>query len=223
MIEGITIVGDVIRPDGNGRPGGTDRPATWLYNAIKRPIQLASRLPVEVITASNSGIGPWIERSRPREAAALDWASAYQALPDGDPTQDLLSRRLHHRFCVGYELPPYFIRVLDRARIPWIDIRLHPVRFLDDLLFAVRAAHAETRAALLPISIAESEVIVTAGLREAMCQFISDATVPAGTLIVVGQRPMDSSQIVARRRDRRHLCSLSGCRIETASVAGPAA
>jgi hypothetical protein len=76
---------------------------------------------------------------------------------------------------------------------------VHPVRFLDDLLFAVRSGTAETQAALLPMSVAESEVIITAGLREAMCQLISEAAVPPDTLIVAGQRPMDSSQIVRGR------------------------
>ena len=37
--------------------------------------------------------------------------------------------------------------------------------------------------------------MVTAGLREAMCHMISEATVPSNTLIVLGQRPLDCSQI----------------------------
>ncbi len=46
------------------------------------------------------------------------------------------------------------------------------------------------------MAVRESEVIVTAGLREAMCHMISAATVPSDTLLVVGQRPLDCSQIV---------------------------
>ena len=196
VIQGITIVGDIIRPDGNGRPGGTDRPVTWLFNALKRPVHLATRLPVTLVTAAGCpDIAAWLDRARRPEGAALHWASLYAALPDGSGAEHLLLRHLQDRFCIGYELPPYLIRTLERAGIPWIDIRLHPVRFLDDLLFAIRAGLPETQAAMPPLSMAESEVIVTAGLREAMCQLISEATVPPDTLIVVGQRPMDSSQI----------------------------
>jgi hypothetical protein len=36
-------------------------------------------------------------------------------------------------------------------------------------------------------------------LREAMCRFISEANVPANTLLVAGQRPFDSTQIVGGR------------------------
>ena len=33
VIEGAIVVGDLLRPDGSGRPGGTDRPTLWLWNA----------------------------------------------------------------------------------------------------------------------------------------------------------------------------------------------
>jgi len=200
MIRGITIVGDVIRPDGQGRPGGNDRPITWLFNAVKRPVQHASRLPVDLMTATGTaGIALMLDQSRPPELAALHWASVYQSLPQGDAMAETLLRRLENQFCIGYEMPGFLIGMLDRASIPWIDIRLHPVRFLDDLLFAVRSADPGTQAALLPIAVAESQALVTAGLLEAMGQLISDATVPSGTLIVAGQRPMDSSQIIEGR------------------------
>ncbi len=46
------------------------------------------------------------------------------------------------------------------------------------------------------MAVLESEVIVTAGLREAMCRFISESRVPDNTLLVAGQRRFDSTQIV---------------------------
>jgi hypothetical protein len=210
MIRGITVIGDIVRPDGKGRPGGTDRATTWLFNAVKRPIHLACGWPVELVTAAcHDGIRSCLESSRAPSDAALYWALVYQDLPAGSGIDALIARCLSGKVCVGYELPPYLPRCLDRLGIPWIDIRLHPVRFLDDLLFAVRASEPATQAALIDMSLCESEVIVTAGLREAMGQLISAAAVPPSTLIVVGQRPMDCSQIVngqffdARRHEAR--------------------
>lgn len=100
------------------------------------------------------------------------------------------------RFCVGYELPPSLVAGLDAAGMPYVDVRIHPVRLLDDLLFAVRAPHADTRPALLGMALAESEVVVTAGPREAMCQMITGSNLPDDTLLVLGQRPMDATQIM---------------------------
>ena len=190
MIDGAVVVGDLLRPDGSGRPGGTDRPTIWLWNAIKRQIYLACGLPSEVLTTA--ALTAWIETLRPQAEADAYWASVHERFPSAAP----ITQHLRQRFCVGYELPPWLTRVLDAQGVPYIDLRLHPVRFLDDLLFAVRASHPDTQAALLAMAVHESEVIATAGLREAMCRFISEANVPDNTLLVAGQRRFDSTQIV---------------------------
>lgn len=190
MIEGAIVVGDLLRPDGSGRPGGIDRPTLWLWNAIKRQIWLASGLPSEALTAA--ALTTWIETLRPPAAADMYWASVHDRLPFAEPIIELLRRR----FCIGYEMPPWLIRLLDEHAVPYIDLRLHPVRFLDDLLFAARASVPDTQAALLSMAVQESEVVATAGLREATCRFISDARVPDNTLLVAGQRRFDSTQIV---------------------------
>jgi hypothetical protein len=190
MILGAVVVGDVLRPDGSGRPGGTDRPTLWLWNAIKRQIYLASGLPSEALTSV--ALTGWVEGLRPQAEADAYWASAHDRLP----SPDRILERLHQQFCIGYEMPPWLVQLLNQHALPYIDLRIHPVRFLDDLLFAARASVPETQAALLPMTVQESEVFATAGLREAMCRFISEARVPDNTLLVVGQRRFDSTQIV---------------------------
>ncbi len=197
MIEAVAVVGDLLRPDGKGRPGGVDRPTLWLFNAIKRQIHLAAGLPVEpLITACMPELRGCLDALRPPEAADTYWASVYAGLAASDPLAPLVTERLHRRFCVGYELPPWLVRLLDDGRVPYLDLRLHPVRFMDDLMFAARSPRLDTQAALFSLAVNETEVIATAGLREAMCQFISEARVPDDTLLVVGQRPFDSSQII---------------------------
>jgi hypothetical protein len=197
MIHGITVIGDVMRPDGSGRPGGVDNATVWMFDAVKRQVKLAGNLPIEVLTAANiPGMHGWLATQRQPESAHRHWASHYQSLARCVELDLLLTDRLRRRFCIGYEMPPWLRHMLDTLEVPYIDIRVHPVRFLDDLIFAARASHPATREALLTMAVSESEVIVTAGLREAMCHMISAATLPSGTLIVIGQRPLDCSQIV---------------------------
>jgi hypothetical protein len=190
VIRGAIVVGDLLRPDGKGRPGGTDRPTLWLWNAIKRQIHLASGLPSEALTTA--ALAGWIEALRPQSEADAYWASVHDRLPSFERIVD----QLRGRFCIGYEMPPWLVHLLDQHAIPYVDLRLHPVRFLDDLLFAARASAPETQAALVSLAVQESEVFATAGLREAMCRFISDARVPDNTLLVIGQRRFDSTQII---------------------------
>lgn len=197
MIQGAIVVGDLLRPDVSGRPGGADRQTLWLWNAIKRQLHLACRLPVERLTTTDvPALCGWIESLRSPADADAYWASIYHRLPCAESLDRLVTERLRRRFCVGYELPPWLVRLLEAHAVPYIDLRLHPVRFMDDLLFAVRASCPDTQAELLSMAVAESEVLATAGLREAMCRYISEARVPDDTLMVVGQRRFDSTQIV---------------------------
>ncbi len=197
MIEGAIVVGDLLRPDVTGRPGGTDRQTLWLWNAIKRQLHLACGLPVERLTAGDApALRGWIESLRSPANADAYWASAYQGLPSTEPLDRLVIQRLRARFCVGYELPPWLERLLEAHAVPYVDLRLHPIRFMDDLLFAARASCPDTQAAMLAMAVSESEVLATAGLCEAMCQYISEARVPDDTLMVVGQRRFDSTQII---------------------------
>jgi hypothetical protein len=146
--------------------------------------------------ATSAPLHQWIESLRRPVDADPYWASIHAYMPWSAPLEQHILERLRRRFCVGYEMPPWLARLLDEQAIPYVDIRLHPVRFMDDLMFAVRASGIETQATLTPMAVLESEVIVTAGLREAMCRFISESRVPDNTLLVAGQRRFDSTQIV---------------------------
>jgi hypothetical protein len=192
MIERVIVVGDLLRPNGDGSPGGADRSSAWLHDAIKRQVHLAAGCIVKPLSVFPA-LHDWLEAERPAVAADRFWAASYHRAPV--TAENLIIPHLQSSFVVGYELPPWLIGLLDRLRTPYVDFRIHPVRFLDDLLFAVRSPRPETQAALLDMAVPEAEVIATAGLREAMCRYISDARVPPNTLLVAGQRRFDSTQI----------------------------
>jgi hypothetical protein len=197
VIEGVIVIGDLFRPDGGGLPGGADRMTLWLWNAVKRSVYLAAGLATEVVTTANSpALRQWIGSLRAQSDADPFWASIHAGVARSAPLDELILGRLQRRFCIGYEMPPWLVRLLNDNAVPYVDIRLHPIRFMDDLMFAVRASRPETQPALQPMAVMESEVVVIAGLREAMCRFISEARVPDNTLLVAGQRQFDSTQIV---------------------------
>jgi hypothetical protein len=197
MTADVIVVGDLMRPQGDGTPGEVDRITQWLCTAVRPAIGLAANLPVAALTTDNTpDLRGWIDSLRAPRDADRYWASVHDRLPASLALERLLLQRLRGRFCIGYEMPPWLVRLLDEHDVAYIDLRLHPVRFMDDLMFAARAALPQTQAALLSLAVMESEVFVTAGLREAMCRLISEARVPEGTLLVAGQRRFDSTQIV---------------------------
>lgn len=199
-VQAVVVMNDFVRPDRGGHPGEGDRSAVWLFDAIKRQIAAATPLAVRLLTAHDCpDLRAWVEAQRPAEQADEFWAACYEALP-ADPALDVaLARRVAGNFVVGCEMPPYLLRLLAAHQVPYLDIRIHPVRFLDDLLFAVHASESGTQAALHQIALSEDIVLAGAGLVEAMCRYTANCTLPPDTLLVLGQRTMDSSQIVGGR------------------------
>ena len=65
-LRGIVVLGDFLRPDSQGNPGGTDRPTRWLFNAVRRQIRLAAGLPVSLVTPSELPVmAGWLADERP--------------------------------------------------------------------------------------------------------------------------------------------------------------
>lgn len=200
MRLGVTVTGDFVRSDANGRPGEGDRSIVWLFDAIKRQVARACGLPVHLLTARTcAALSGWVEDARPADQADAWWAATYDDLPMDAALEHALLPRLEGQFVVGNEFPPYLMRLLDRLGVPYLDLRIHPVRFLDDLLLAAHASDTGTQEAMLAMAVPEDTVFATAGLVQAMCRYSIDCTLPAGTLLVVGQRTMDFTQIVGGR------------------------
>ena len=199
-LSGVTVLCDLLRPDGHGNPGGVDRSAAWLCRAVRHQIRLAAGLDTQLLAPTTvPELHAWLTGLRPADQADALWAARFAALPDGpawQPIERLVLARLRRQFCLGYELPPWLRHLLDEHEIPYLDVRWHPVRFLDDLMFAVRASCPQTQAALSGIAVPESRAAIGAGLIEAMGGMISAATLPQDTLVVLGQMPCDSTQIV---------------------------
>lgn len=200
MLRGITVLGDFVRSDANGRPGEGDRSIVWLFDAVKRQIARAGDLPVHLLTARTCAeLHGWVEAARPAEQADAWWAATFDELPMDGVLEQALLPRLQGQFVVGNDLPPYLLRLLQQLAVPYLDLRIHPVRFLDDLLFAARASDAATRDRLRDMAVPEDVVFAGAGLVEAMCRYTADCSLPNGTLLVIGQRTMDSTQIIGGR------------------------
>ena len=214
-LHGVTVLGDVLRPNPEGMPGGVDGQIGWLHLVLRHTVQAACGLAPKLLSPSSCPtLHGLITAERSPAAAPSYWAARHGRMLPRSPIRDLLEEQLTGQFCIGYELPPYLVRLLDTLRVPYIDLRVHPVRFLDDLLFAARPSSARMDATLADWAVPRSVALNSAGLHEAAARLRPRLACGPGALLVLGQRPTDATQIAgdgffdaaAIREKLRRLC-----------------
>ncbi len=217
-VAGVTILGDVLRPNPEGEPGGVDGQIAWLHLAVRRQIESACGMAPTLLSATECpALRDWIAAQRSPEDAADYWAARHDWVSPFGSVRDLLEPCLAGQFCVGYELPPYLTRLLDAMGLPYLDLRIHPVRFLDDLLFAARASDPRVAVCLATWAVPRDLASAGAGLHEAAARLHRRSARKPGALLVVGQHPNDSTQIAegaffdaaAKRAEIGRLCMAS--------------
>ena len=148
---------------------------------------------------------------RPPSASALpqgpetQWLSEFNTLsPD---SQRLLAGYLDpSALHICYEASPALLQFLDSKGITYVDLRLSPVRFLPDVILAMRSNSPQVNAALARIGLQRHEITVEAVKLSASFRH-RDRYTPQGNIprhpgtqmVVVGQTSSDASIIQGNR------------------------
>lgn len=109
---------------------------------------------------------------------------------------DHLSELFSGALIIGFELPPFLIQFFDARRIPYIDVILGPLRFFPDLVPAMRSNVPAVVSTLKNEVLSEHEIRIVAGCRKAYFAKRKLDVFEEGTVLLVGQVPHDTSQIV---------------------------
>jgi hypothetical protein len=122
------------------------------------------------------------------------WSALHQQLPQ--PAEDYLAALLPpDSLVIGAELPPWLRGLLDRRELPWLDLRLAPMRFGVDLHLALATSDPRLHAAARPWAISAAEVLTEACLRSAQvrlqCRQTAAAEPVDDLLVWVGQAEDD--------------------------------
>lgn len=97
---------------------------------------------------------------------------------------------------VGYEMPDHLLRILDRAGIAVVDVILHPVRFLDDLVFALRTNRADIHGLLMRHALAPDVAVLQAGFIKSKAAWMRPpVALRPGAALVLGQVADDRAAV----------------------------
>ena len=124
------------------------------------------------------------------------WASKYFGC---DESISYLSDRmgfLKDSLVVGFELSPLIAKSLTRAKIPYIDLTIHAIRFLPDYIFGIRSNVPEIqeriKSCIIPPECISSHVAISKG-RSA--RVYRNRKIDPGSVVFLGQIDIDSSLI----------------------------
>jgi len=197
----VVITGDVLRANANGTP---NQPLNirWLYNLLHYPISRAlGSAKLEIVIWDDEGT---LDGRRVYELCGLEpneenWArlATAEELPPG--AVEYLSPFFRGAVVIGFELPDVLIRTFHALQIDYVDLTIHPVRFLDDILFGVRTSIPEAFEVLKVRAVDEDVFHIQAGLHKATVSRMTPLPIPADSCLCVGQTRVDKSLVAQGR------------------------
>lgn len=170
MLERIVVTADLLRPFPRGAEWES---ATWKNTGWLRQILQPALRPLGHVT----GTLAWDERIGDAPDRFFDTPALYHRLgmdispenwarlacsPTAPPALvEALDAALGDALVIGYELPPVMLDALRQLDRPYVDVVLHPWRFLPDLVFALHSNVPHWQAAFvaqrLPVAVAEQQ------------------------------------------------------------------
>lgn len=134
--------------------------------------------------------------------AQIAWEDNYEFLHQEyiDIIQPYISERM---LVIGYEMSPSLIQFLSNKNIAWLDFRISPIRFLPDLVIAIRSSLKFINKKLSANSLSKEEVELEATKIAASYRHNENYNkYPLqykNTIFVIGQTPKDASIIKNNR------------------------
>jgi hypothetical protein len=118
-----------------------------------------------------------------------DWLESWRVSSSGGVISPLSMLDLSNVAVVGFEMPPRDVDYLDQQGVAWVNVEIHPIRFLDDLYFSITSSFGYD---LSPISAGPGLVDFCANSIRIRYGRVADNT-PTSALAIFGQTPFDRS------------------------------
>lgn len=200
----IVFTGDFLRPSYNGQDPTQHYNIQWCHDLLCRQFASATGLRTEMIAWNHRGVvaGQLDKQSIDQIYSMLglprsiqSWASVYEELYLPEVLDTFLAEVFRDALVVGFELPPYLEHVLVRHGIPFVDLIIHPVRFLDDIFFGIRTSCPQANEAVAGHAISEEFIHTVAGIQAAAARRQVHFAPPPGSALLLLQTRFDRTQI----------------------------
>lgn len=179
-MEKIFITGDLMRPNPDGSANQLAN-INWLYALISRQLEkLTGIKPKKLLRESGrTDLGDWLKTE---DINTPCWHLDQVDLRMADPKKTLI---------IGFELPKNSKHQLRESGFKYIDVVIHPIRFLDDIVPALQTSG-------LPVIsdkflLTEGDFYLHANLIKNEVKRIFPLDISENTALIIGQTKVDKS------------------------------
>jgi hypothetical protein len=206
VIRRVIFTGDFLRPrDTPQRLAGTPPPVfrssqteniIWLYRLLRRRLAEATGLPVEM-KAWGQGIDtPAFYRALGLEQDTEGWITAFATRTLNREALHILEAAFQDALVVSFEAPESIKQAFTYLGIPFVDLNLHPIRFLPDVFFAAQTNTRGVFEAMKRYHTPSATYFDWADLLSAAAIKLPHLPMPPQTTLLLGQTRVDRSLIV---------------------------
>lgn len=167
LIKRVVITGDILRINEAGRECQNIN-IRWLHHLVRPALTMLTALPVQMLLHEriDGNLAREVYRAHGLELRLRNWVYLYEQTPAG-PDLDRIGRAFEDALVLAFELPEFIRSGLAALGIPYVDLTIHPIRFLDDLAFGVRSNVPGVLPAMRRWVLTEHEIQIGAGLAQA--------------------------------------------------------
>lgn len=158
----IVITGDLLRPGAGGTAASQTSNVAWLHALLAPLIVEATGKVPELIASDDQSIGyrsSWVAAAEAPSDEA--WARLSTAAPPA--LTAAWAERLADAVVIGFEMPPSLKAAISRCGGRWVDVVIHPVRFMDDIFLGFATHDQEMNDALAAAAMPERFAFRAAG------------------------------------------------------------
>lgn len=204
-VNRIIFTGDILRPFKIHEQweSATVKNIQWLARLLSWQLSKSTGLPQFSVLWNEGGFNtPDIYEKLSLPLNYNAWASLFYRDTFPSDVETLLVTPFKRALVVGFEIPDVLQNILTRHNIPFVDIIAHPIRFMQDLVFAFRTNHPDIHAALLGYRLSLDDYCTPyANLVQAKVAWMPRLALPPNTALIAGQVATDKA-LICRKTGR---------------------
>lgn len=195
----VIITGDLLRPLKDPNKSGQTSNIVWIYNLFLSQINMIKRnedLEVRLLLWDKKGFDTHkFYKLNNMECSLENWVKIYDNENLTKEAELYFLSFFNNSFVIGFELPQVFINLFNKHNISFIDIIIHPIRYLDDLILALRTNNQNIFGAAKKYQLSSKQFYLNASFHKAKLSRQKSLNLEKKSALFTGQIEVDKSLI----------------------------